>query len=157
MGGLPNRRVVHVEVVADGPYDHLPRVYPYTDLEGDALGPLDLHSILLYRGLHGQGSITGPHRMIFMGYGRPEQRHDPIAHDLVHGPLIAMDRRHHAFQDRIEELPSLLRVAVGEEFHGAFEIGKQHGHLLALAFEGAFGRQDLLGEIGRSVGEWEPV
>ena len=33
---------------------------------------------------------------------------------------------------------------------GVFEVGKQHGDLLALAFQGAAGGEDLLGEIGRA-------
>jgi hypothetical protein len=49
---------------------------------------------------------------------------------------------------RIEQPPGLLRIAVGQQFHGAFEIGKQHRDLLALALEGAFGGQDLLSKIG---------
>jgi hypothetical protein len=72
--------------------------------------------------------------MIFMGNGRPEQGHDPIAHDLVHGPFIPMYRRHQAFQHRIEQLAGLFRIAVGQEFHRAFEVGKQYGDLLALTF-----------------------
>ena len=63
-------------------------------------------------------------------------------------PSIAMHGVHHALQHRIEELPGLLGIAVGEEFHRALEVGKQHGDLLALAFQGAAGGEDFLGEIG---------
>ena len=91
--------------------------------------------------------------MVLMRQGRAKQRHDAVAHDLVHRALIAMHGLHHAFQHGIEELPGLLRVTVGEEFHGALEVGKQHGDLLALAFEGAAGGENLLGEIGGGVGE----
>ena len=34
------------------------------------------------------------------------------------------------------------------------EVGKQHGDLLALAFEGATGGEDLLGEVWWCVGQW---
>ena len=64
---------------------------------------------------------------------------------------------HHALQHRVEEPPRFLGIAVGQQLHGAFEVGKQHGDLLALAFQGAFGGQDLLGKIRRGVGEWETV
>ena len=40
-----------------------------------------------------------------------------------------------------------------DEFGGVLEVGKQHDHLLAFAFEGTAGRRDLLGEVGRGVGE----
>ena len=91
--------------------------------------------------------------MVFMGDGGTKQRHDAIAHDLVDGALVAVHGRHHAFQDRVEELPGVLGIAVGQEFHGALEIGKQHGDLLALAFQGTAGGEDLLREIGWGVGE----
>jgi hypothetical protein len=42
--------------------------------------------------------------------------------------------------------------AVGQDFHGALEIGEEHSDLLALAFEGGLGRKDLLGEVRGSVG-----
>ena len=91
--------------------------------------------------------------MVLMGHRRAKQRHNAIAHDLVHRAFVAVHGRHHALQHGIEELPGLLGIAVGEQFHGAFEVGKQHGDLLALAFQGASGGEDLLGEIGRGVGE----
>ena len=50
----------------------------------------------------------------------------------------------------------LFGVAVGEQLRRAFEVGKQHGDLLALAFQRAAGGEDLLREIGRGVGEWAP-
>jgi hypothetical protein len=83
-----------------------------------------------------------------MGDRRAEQGHNAIAHDLVDGAFIAMDRRHHAFQHRIQELPGVLGITVGQEFHGALEVGKEHGHLLALAFQGAARGENLLGQIG---------
>jgi hypothetical protein len=54
---------------------------------------------------------------------------------------------HEALQHRVEELPGLLRVAVGQEFHRALQIGKQHRDVLALAFEGTPGGEDFLREI----------
>ena len=86
--------------------------------------------------------------MVFMGQGRTKERHDAVAHDLVDGALVAMHRGHHVFQDGVEELPGLLGIALGQQFHGAFEVRKQHGDLLAFAFQGTAGREDLLGEIG---------
>jgi hypothetical protein len=58
-----------------------------------------------------------------------------------------MHRRQHPFQDGIQELPGFLGIAVGEEFHRTFEIGKEYSHLLALAFEGTAGGQNLLGQV----------
>ena len=90
--------------------------------------------------LHGQGGVTGPHGVVLVGQRRPKQGHDAVAHDLVHRAFVAVHGRHQALQHRVEELPGLLGIALGQEFHRALEIGKQHGDLLALAFQGAAGR-----------------
>jgi len=42
-----------------------------------------------------------------------------------------LDGLHHVLEDMIQKPTRLLRVAVGEQFHGALEVGKQDGHLLA--------------------------
>jgi hypothetical protein len=72
---------------------------------------------------------------------------------LVDCAFIAVHGRHQPLQDGIEELPGFFGVAVGQEFHRAFEVGKQHGDLLALAFEGTTRGENFLREIGRGVGQ----
>ena len=90
--------------------------------------------------------------MILVGQRRPKQRHDAIAHDLVHRALVAVHGRHQALQHRVEELPRFLGIAVGQQFHGALQVGEQHRDLLALAFQGAPGGENLLGQIAWRVG-----
>jgi hypothetical protein len=58
-----------------------------------------------------------------------------------------VDRLHHAFEDRIEELARFFGVTVGEQLHRPFEVGEQDGDLLALTFEGCLGGEDPLGEV----------
>ena len=77
--------------------------------------------------------------MVLMRQGSPEERHNAVPHDLVHGPLIAVHRGHHALEHRVEEVAGLFGIAVSQQLHRAFEVGKQHRHLLALAFEGGLG------------------
>ena len=108
-----------------------------------------LLGVLLDGLLHPERRVAGPHRVILMGERRAEQRHDPIAHHLVHRALVAVDGLHHALEHRVEELARLFGVAVGEQLHRALEIGEEDGDLLALAFEGGLGREDLLGEVLR--------
>jgi hypothetical protein len=91
----------------------------------------------------------GPH-----GQWGPEQRHNSVTHDLIHGPFVAVHGRHHAFQDWVEELTGFLGITIGQQFHRAFEIGKQHRDLLAFAFEGTAGGEDFLGEVRGRVGVW---
>jgi hypothetical protein len=73
--------------------------------------------------------------MVLVGKRRAEQGHDPVAHHLVDGALVAMNGLHHPFEHRIEDLTRLLRVAVSEQLHRTFEVGEQHGDLLTLTFE----------------------
>jgi hypothetical protein len=85
--------------------------------------------------------------MIFMRDRGPKERHDAVAHDLVDRALIAVDGCHHPFQHGIKELPRLLRIAIGKELQRTLHVGEEHGHLLALAFEGGLGGEDLLGQM----------
>src|SRR5206468_11383500 len=45
VGGLPHCRVVHVQVVADGPHHHLARVQADPDLDLDSVPAADVHSV----------------------------------------------------------------------------------------------------------------
>jgi hypothetical protein len=81
-----------------------------------------------------------------------EERHDAVAHHLVHRALVVMDRFHHPLEHRIKELAGLLGVTVSQKLHGAFQIGEQNRDLLALALERGLGGQDLLGQVLGRVG-----
>ena len=128
-----------------------PEFNPTGDLDEHALGPSHGLGVLLDRVLHPERRVAGPHRVILMGERRPEQRHDPVSHDLVHRPLVAVDGLHHVLKDRIQELAGLFGVAVGEQLHRAFEVGEEDGDLLALTFQGGARVEDARGEVLRSV------
>jgi hypothetical protein len=63
----------------------------------------------------------------------PEEGHDSVAHDLVHGALVAVDGLHHSLEHRVQELSGIFGVAIGQVFHRTLEVGEEHGDLLALA------------------------
>jgi hypothetical protein len=87
-----------------------------------------------------------------MGNGGPEQGHDAVTGVLVDGPLIAM---HLLGQDRetpIHNGVDILRVKACGEGAEAGHVGEEHGDLLAFAFQGAAGGENLLGQIGGCVG-----
>jgi hypothetical protein len=151
--GLADGRIVHVQVVADRAHHHLPGVETHPDLHLDSMGAAHLRTIAVDGLLHGQGRITGPHGMVLMGDGGPKQCHNAIAQHLVDGPLEAMHGVHQAFEDRVEELPCFLRVALGEQLHGALQVGKEDGDLLALPLEGVPGSEDFFGQMVRGIGE----
>jgi hypothetical protein len=62
--------------------------------------------------LHAQRGVAGADRVVLVGDGRAEQRHDPIAHHLVDGALVVMDGLHHAFEHRIQKLAGFLGVPI---------------------------------------------
>ena len=152
MRRLADRRVVHVEIAADGAHDDLAGVQPDTDLDDRRVRAAHLFRVFLNALLHPEGGVASAHRVILMGERRAEQRHNPVAHYLVDCALVPVDGLHHPFEHRIENLARLLGIAVGEQLHGALQVCKEHRDLLALAFEGALGREDLLGEVLGSVG-----
>ena len=83
----------------------------------------------------------------------------PSPEHLVHGAFIAVHGVHHALQGGIEELLGVFGIEVANQLRRAFEVGKEHRDLFALAFQGASGGEDLLGQIGRGVGQgrWAAV
>ena len=86
--------------------------------------------------LHPERRITSAHGMILVGDRGAEQGHDSIAHNPVHGALVAVDRLNHAFEHGVEELLRVLRVAISKQLHRTLDVGEQHGDLLPLALEG---------------------
>ncbi len=84
---------------------------------------------------HAQRRVAGADGVILERERGAEERHDPVAHHLVHHALVAMDGLHHDLEDRIEQRAGLLRVALREELHRSLEVREQHGHLLALALD----------------------
>ena len=118
---------------------------------------LHLGGVLLHGLLHAQGGVAGAHRVVLMRQRCPKQGHDAIAHDLVDGAFVLVHGRHHAVEHRIEQLPRLLGVALGQQLHRPLEVGKQHRDLLALAFQSGAGGEDLLGQIWRGVRQGRPV
>ena len=152
MGRLANGRVVHVEVAADGADDHLARVHPDPDVQGHPCGPVHLLGVPLDRFLHAQPGVAGADGVVLVGERSTEESHDAVAHDLVDGALVVMDRLHHACEHRVEQPARVLGISVGEQLHRPLEVGEEDRDLLALSFEHDLRGQDPLGDVLRSVG-----
>jgi hypothetical protein len=88
VGRLPDGRVVHVQVAADRADDDLARVQPHADLDQHALGPSYGLGVRLDRVPHPERRVAGAHRVVLVGNRRAEERHAPIAHELVHGAFV---------------------------------------------------------------------
>src|SRR3954465_2310876 len=63
-----------------------------------------------------------------------------------------MHRFHHYFEDWINELACLFGITISQQLHGAFQVGKQNGDLLAFPLYHAFRMENLFSEVTRSVG-----
>jgi hypothetical protein len=76
--------------------------------------------------------------VVLVGERGAEERHDPVAHHLVHRALVVMDGLHHQREDGIENLARLFGIAVAEQLHRALDVGEEDGDLLSLTFERRF-------------------
>ena len=145
---LAHGGIVHPEIVSDRPHDDVTRVEPDADLDLEATRRTHLHVSPSDRRLDRERCEARAHGVVFVCERRAEEGHDPIAHHLIDGALVPMDGIHHQLEDRVEKYPSLLRIAVLQEFHRTPEVGEQDGDLLALTLQRTAARQDALGEIG---------
>jgi hypothetical protein len=89
--------------------------------------------------------------VVLMGNRCPKEGHDAVTHDLIHGPFVAVHGCYQALQHGIEECAGVLGVAVGQQLQRAFQVGEQHGDVLALAFQGTPRGQDLLDQMARGI------
>jgi hypothetical protein len=151
MRRLSDGGVVHVQVTADRAHHDLAGVEAHADVHRGAAGPLELVRVEVHPPLHSQCGVAGSHRVVFVSQRGAEERHDAVAHDLVHGTLVAVHRLHHALDHGIEEFTCFLGIAVGQQLHGALQVGEEHRHLLAFPFEGGFGVQNFLSEVSGGV------
>jgi hypothetical protein len=152
MRRLTDGRVIHVKVVADGADHDFARVEADTDLHRRTVRAPRLLGVPIDRFLHLERGIAGADGVVLVRNRCAEERHDPVAHHLVHRALVAVDGLHHVREDRVEDLARFLGIAVGEQLHRALEIGEQDGHLLPLAFERRLRAENSLGEMLRRVG-----
>ena len=150
--GLPDRRVVHAEIAADGAHHHLARVEAHPDLDRHPVAAKHPLGVALHRLLHPQRRIARAHRVVLVRQRSAEEGHDPVAHHLVDGALVPMHRLHHVLEHGIEQLARLFRIALGQQLHRALEVGEEHRDLLPLALQSALGREDLLGQVLGRVG-----
>ena len=118
---------------------------------------LDLGAIAGQRRADTEGRVHGSLRVILVGDGRTEQRHDPVAEELVHGALVPVHLGQHQLEGAGHEGVDLLGIEARGDRGEAGNVHEEHRHLLALTLDGALGREDSLGEvlggIGRGRGE----
>ena len=83
-----------------------------------------------------QRRVAGALRVILVRDRRAEERHDAVAGVLVRRALEAVHAVGEDREEAIDDAVPLFRVELLGELHRALHVGEEHGHLLALAFEG---------------------
>ena len=96
--------------------------------------------------------VDGPARVVLVGDGRPEERHDAVTEELVDRALVAVHLGQHEIEGPAHEPMDFLGVEAGREGREPGDVHEEHRHLLALALERAGGGEDLLGQVLRRVG-----
>jgi hypothetical protein len=91
--------------------------------------------------------------MVLMRQRRAKQGHDAVAEHLVHRAFKAMYGVHHNVDSWVEKLLGRFRIEALDEPGRVLDVGKEHGDLLAFACQGSAGGEDLLGQVGRRVGQ----
>jgi hypothetical protein len=90
--------------------------------------------------------------VVLLGERGAEQRHQPIASELVHHPLEAVDPLAQDRQAAIHHPPPVLRVEPLGQLHRPDHVREQHRHQLALPLQRAARRQHPLGQPVRRIG-----
>ena len=96
--------------------------------------------------------VDGPARVVLVRDGRPEQRHDAVAEELIDRALVAVHLGQHEVEGPAHEPVDFLGIEAGGQGREPGDVHEQHRHLLALALERAGGGEDLLGQVLRRVG-----
>ncbi len=149
MCGLADRRVIHAHVASDCAHHNLAGIKADPNLHLDPVHGAQPVGVLPNGFLHAQRCVTGPHRVVFVGERRPEQRHDSVTQHLVDGAFVVVHRLHHPLEHWIKQFARVLGIPVGEQFHGALDVSEQHRHLFTLALERLPRLEDPLGKVAR--------
>jgi hypothetical protein len=143
--------VGHAEVVADGADDHLARVEPRAGREADPVLALPLGGVARQLVPQVERGEARPLGVVLVRDGRPEERHDAVARELVDEALEALDAARQDGEEALHDGAPGLGVELLGQLHRALHVGEQHGDLLALATEGVPRLEDLDGDVGRRL------
>ena len=141
------RRVVHAQIVADLAHDDLSGIEAHANRKVQSARQPQLIGVGPERVAQVQRGVAGALRVVLVGDGRAEQRHDAVAGVLVHRAFEAVHAVGKDGEEAVEDRVPLFRIDLFGQLHRALHVGEQHGDLLALAFEGGLRLQDFVGEV----------
>src|SRR6266851_8950388 len=105
---MTDRRVLGMSANLYRAHDHLARVHSDPRLDGNpALGTQTV-GIATQLLLHRQRGMKGTLRMVLVRDGRAEQSEDAVARRLRDVAAVAMHRRHHKLQHRVDDRARLF-------------------------------------------------
>ena len=100
---VANGRVVDAEAIADPAHDDRPGIEPHPNRNRRVGRRRRAESFTRDRLLDGQCRQGGAARVILVRQRRAEQRHEPVAEELVDGALVAVHLGQRDREERIEE------------------------------------------------------
>ena len=113
------------------PGDHdLPRVDPDVQARERDAGPPGLQ--LTGPPGEGEGRADRAVGIVLVGGGNAEDGHEPVAHDLRHGPAVVLDDQSQGRHPRPDDRVDLLRIKRGGEGGVAGQVGEEERHELPL-------------------------
>jgi hypothetical protein len=128
---VTDRRVTR-SAGADLTGDHLARVQPDAQLQGDAVAIADRRRQRVHLVLNGQGRQTGPKSMVLQHGWGSEHRHDAVTGELVDRAAIVLHYGGRPIQQLGHDLAKALRPHSRRDLHRMHDVGEQHRHLLVL-------------------------
>ena len=96
--------------------------------------------------------VAGALGVILVRDRRAEERHDAFAGEFVDETLAALDAVGEEAEEALHDLRPRFGIELFRQLHRSLHVGEEHGHLLALAFEGGLRLPDLLGEVLGGLG-----
>jgi hypothetical protein len=148
----PLRGVVHAQVVADGTDDDGAAVEAEPDLDAEALVTPQPGGVLGEPALDLECRLARAPRVVLVSDRRAEERHDPVACELVDRALPAMHGVEHDLEGAVHDHVEVFGVEGSGQLGRALHVDEEDGHLLALAAKRASLGQDPLGQVTRCVG-----
>ena len=111
--------------------DHLTGVHADPNLQIDVVAPHHVGRQATGQRLDLQCGDARPKSVIFECHGRTEQRHQPVAGELVDRPLVSLDDGRRPVEQLVHDFAQPLGVQGGRQRHRPDDVGEEDGDLLA--------------------------
>ena len=112
---MTDRRVFRMASGLDRPHHDFARVYSNAGFKRNLALRAQTIGVATQLLLHQQRSIQCPLRMVLVRDGRAEQGEDAVTGRLRDVTTVAMHRRHHELQHRVDDRAGLLRVQIAHQ------------------------------------------